>query len=204
MRIENIFSRMAWGEREDSHRSAKLSAAMVVATFAALVIFCGSPSKGSQLSAVRAEQGQLPELRHEAAVAIGREWKHWTASDCDVISNYSNWATPSGMQGTVSGGLLIELRSALPIREAFLRQLQIKKHYDQLNPEQKLAFDKKNPPEIIENENDPILLYVERDRFSQSGDSPQEVALQLGDGTLAMPINTEALQDDGDGSRLVY
>jgi hypothetical protein len=34
------FSEMAWGEREVSNRSAKWSAAMVVATFAALLIFC--------------------------------------------------------------------------------------------------------------------------------------------------------------------
>jgi hypothetical protein len=99
-----------------------------------------------------------------------------------------------------------------------------------MDPRQKLAFDEKNPPEITEGETDPVLLYVESDghwycafagepsAFRSCTDrngisrnatygSPsraREVALQLADGTLVMPIKTEAVQDDTEKKRFVY
>jgi hypothetical protein len=47
MRIGKVFSRVAWGEREGTFRSAKGSAAMVVATFAALLFCCTSSLKAN-------------------------------------------------------------------------------------------------------------------------------------------------------------
>jgi hypothetical protein len=49
MQAATVLSKMAWGEREVSNRSAKRSAAMVVATFAALLIFCDSHADRNQL-----------------------------------------------------------------------------------------------------------------------------------------------------------
>lgn len=104
------------------------------------------------------------------------------------------------MAGALSGGMVVQLRSALPVREALLRRLQLKKHYDTMEPQQKLAFDKSNPPEMAESENDPILLYVAHDTsYSTRRDDPgsidpaQQAAIELADGTLVMPTKTEAL-----------
>jgi hypothetical protein len=205
MRAANLHSKMAWGEREANDRSAKWSAAMVVATLAALLVFCNSPLHAVKQTAEfqRARETRLAQRRaaEEKTLEILRQdWKRWTAEDCELVLNYSNWAIPSGMAGTLSGGLVVQLRSALPVREALLRQLQLKKHYDTMAPQGKLAFDKKNPPKMAESENDPILLYVEHD-VSYSGrhgnaesvDSSQQAALELADGTLVMPIKTESL-----------
>lgn len=196
MRVQQVSSQVAWSEREAKLRSAKRSAAVVVATLAALLVLCGSVRLYCvQRSAIQLPTGQLPED------IIKRDWKQWTAEDCNVILNYSSW----GLSWTTQ---VIQLRSALPIREALLRQTQLKKHYDTMNTAEKLEFDKKNPPALFENESDPVLLYVEHsatyDGLSEFVEPPQEAALELSDGTFVMPTKTEALQADQDANRVVY
>jgi hypothetical protein len=215
MRVREVSSQVAWSEREGNFRSAKRSAAVVVATLAALLIFLSSNIYGARQSDMqRAAQAQMAQKRADERVhakeLLGEDWKIWKAGDCDLILTRSNWAMPSGMQGTITGGLLVELRSALPLREALLRQLQIKKHYDKMDARQKLAFDKMNPPEIVESEDDSILLYVERDAAysgrhgnSESVDSPQQAAIELADGALIMPIKTQSLEYD-DKNKMLY
>jgi len=148
-------------------------------------------------------------------LSVSPDWRHWTKAECTVILNKSGWA---GELGYAYGNELVQLRSALPIREALLRQLQLKKHYDKMSPEKKLVFDQKNPSDMTENENNPIVLYAENDAVNEDyfdfdyGPStrhtnpaqPTQVALQLADGSLIMPIKTEALQDDTDKNRFVY
>jgi hypothetical protein len=204
MQVRKVSPQVAWSEREARLRSAKRSAAVVVATLAALLI-SASPNiyAARQTFFQRIQQeyeAQWRASRARAKQLVGQDWKKWTAADCDIVLNYSNWALPSGMTGALSGRPVIQLRSALPVREALLRQLQLKKRYDTMDTKQKLAFDSKNPPEIIENESDPILLYVEHDtsfstRRDDSGsiDPAQQAAIELADGTLIMPIKTEAL-----------
>jgi hypothetical protein len=173
---------------------------MVVATVVALLFSWDAHLYGAHQTDIRREiQARVAQAQAHAAEALGRDWKHWTTADCDAILIHSHWGEPPGMQGTLSGGLLIQLRSALPIREALLRQLQLKKHYDTLGPEQKSAFDQKNPPIMVESENDPVLLYVEHDVSYSGGkngsvDPSQQAALELADGTLVMPTKTEALE----------
>jgi hypothetical protein len=205
MQTGKVFLGMAWGERECSFHSAKWSAAMVVATFAALLIFCGSLLYGAQQTdfqrAMQARAAQTRTTQAQVPEILSRDWKDWTALDCEAVLKYSVWGERSGSN--------IQLRSALPIREALLRQLQFKKQYDKMSPTQKLAFDKKNPPEIVESESDPVLLFVEHDAtyddFGEiAADPPQQAALELRNGTLVMPTKTEALQDDQDGNRIVY
>jgi len=142
MQIENILSKLAWGERETKFRSAKWSAAMVVATFAALLIF------GTSLSYTGQSPVRLP---------VGLDWTHWTKDECDAMWIHSPWgisqeywAEPRSAYSVWSqlptGRRSVELRSALPVRQAILREYQMKKNYDTMNPQQKLAFDKKYPP----------------------------------------------------------
>jgi hypothetical protein len=205
MRIENILSKLAWGERESKLRSAKWSVAMVVATFAALLVFCPSFSYA----------GQSP-----SKMPTSLDWTQWTKQECDAVLNESNWVTTGD---TDWGQLLVQLRSALPVREALLRSLRLKMNYEKMNPKQKQAFDQKYAPEMTEKPDDPIRLYVEHDGKNEDvyeGQTdenpsgwrnshynpapPQEAALKLSDGTLVMPIKTVALQDDTDKNRFVY
>jgi hypothetical protein len=185
-----------------------------IATLAALLFSFSPYLLGAQQSDIqRAAQARAAQIHAEQSHAkeiLGQDWKLWTESDCDLVLKYSNWVTPSGMAGTLSGGLVIQLRSALPIREALLRQLQLKKHYDTMDPQQKLAFDKMNPAEMTETVSDPILLYVEHDATYSgregnlgSVDPPQQAAIELADGTLLMPTKTEALEY-GDKNKIVY
>lgn len=169
-----------------------------------------------------------------AKLPIGLDWTHWTKEECNAMRTKSPWGSTSRFwskhKGTeyVWGQLPVasrnaELCSALPVREAVLREDQLKKHYDTMSAQQKLAVDKKNPPDITEHENDPILLYIENDGESGEGyvgDSPYhpsgvemthcgphpatQVALKLADGSLVMPIKTEALQNDRDNNRTMY
>jgi hypothetical protein len=205
MRVTRVSSQVAWSEREAKHRSAKRSDAVVVATLAALLISLSPNLDAARQTYIqRIEQENAAEKRAGQAHAqelLGQDWKRWAAADCDVILTYSRWVMSWPY-------LKVQLRSALPIREALLRQLQIEKHYDTMNPEQRLAFDQKNPPGMLESENDPILLYIEHDityyaRGSDSVSPPQQAALELSDGTLVMPIKTEALEFEGE-SKIVH
>jgi hypothetical protein len=206
MRVQKVSSQVAWSEREGKLRSAKRSAAALVATLAALLLSLSSNVYGARQTYIqRIEQENAAQKLAGQAHAedlLSQDWKRWTAADCNVILTYSKWVMSWPY-------LKVQLRSALPIREALLRQLQFEKHYDSMNPEQRLAFDQKNPPGMLETENDPILLYIEHDvtysgrEGNGSVNSPQQTALELSDGTLVMPIKTEALEFEGE-SKIVY
>jgi hypothetical protein len=210
MRAKKVSSQVAWSEREAKLRSAKRSAAVVVATLAALLISSNFHLYGAQQTDIqRAMQARAVQRRAARARAqahaqelLKRDWKDWTASDCVLVLTYSPW-TNGDLQSWISG--TVQLRSARPIREALLRQLQSKKRYDTMSPQQKLSFDKKNPTGMNESENDSILLYVEHDGIGDiAPDQAQQTALELTDGTLVMPSKTESLQYDADKDRILY
>ena len=148
MRAKKVSSQVAWSEREARLRSAKRSAAVVVATLAALLISSSSTLDAARQTDIqRAMQTRAAQLRAARTHAqahtrelLKQDWKNWTASDCALVLNYSP-STNGTLQSRVSG--TVQLRSALPIREALLRQLQVKKHYDAMNPQQKLRFDER-------------------------------------------------------------
>ena len=216
MRVSEIYSQVAWGEREAIFRSAKWSAAMVVATFSALLIFCGSGS----VSYAGQSRSKLP---------VTTDWSRWTEQECDAVLHNSPWANglfPLSSENAEAQEKLkllpqtdmvgiVQLRSALPVRQALFRELQFQKHYDTMSPQQKQTFDKNHPPGMTENESDPIVLYVEHygrslgfgqhNPIARENENPaREAALRLSDGTLVMPIKTEALQDDSDANRFEY
>ena len=193
MRIENIFSKMAWGEREGIVRSADWSVAMAVATVAALLIIFGT-----SLSYADQSPAKLP---------TSLDWTQWTEQECDAMLTQSTWESEGA-----------ELRSALPLRDALLRKYRLTKHYDRMTPQQKSAFDKKYPPPTNENESDPILLYIQHNSTNEEVNDfdtgpgtlhynpapATQVAMKLGDGTLVMPIKTEALENNTDRNRTMY
>src|SRR5262249_58448258 len=87
---------------------------------------------------------------------IKKDWKQWSKDDCKKVLEDSPWSqrwsqsntkmanfsTPrSGTQGVgsedeLSVWYVVQFRSALPIREAVVREMLIANQYDKLNDEQ--------------------------------------------------------------------
>jgi hypothetical protein len=98
---------------------------------------------------------------------VKKDWKTWSKSECKkmledspwskrflVENNTSNGSLPSTGQGVQSTAQLgnsgtgevtyyIQLRSAAPVRQAFIRQQQLDKKYDKMSDAEKKAFDDK-------------------------------------------------------------
>jgi hypothetical protein len=90
------------------------------------------------------------------SVALGQVWakkeyKEWSAGDCEKILTNSPWAKNqsyygSGLGSAGEGGqaytkFVVQLLSSSPIRQATIRQQQIASKYDKLPPEEKQKFD---------------------------------------------------------------
>lgn len=79
----------------------------------------------------------------------------WTDKECQKMLSDSPWAKDLNLTGTMYGGgsaaatdsqvpyvkYKVQLRSAVPVRQAVVRQRQIEKQYDSLSADQKQAFD---------------------------------------------------------------
>ena len=169
----------------------------------------------TQLSATRQRGEQTP-----VAETVSTDWMHWTAAECDAILNGSFIGT-SRWTFAPSRLIKIQLRSALPVRQALLRQSQLNSGYERMTAEQKLKFDRQNPLETEDNKNDAILLYVEhnggescvlgppplyncQEQVYRSPLPAREVAMRLPDGALVMPVKTEALQNDTGSNKFLY
>ena len=107
----------------------------------------------------------LPLLLLTASIAIAgkefwetKDYKEWAQKDCakllidspwaqkfeltsvQVMDNSSNKTSTDGQQPFIR--YFIQFRSALPVRQAMVRQGQIANKYESLSAEQKQAFDK--------------------------------------------------------------
>jgi hypothetical protein len=65
---------------------------------------------------------------------LTKDWHQWSKDECTTILNDSPWTR-------TQDAYTVQLRSALPIREAIVRQLEIVQGYDQKSPDQRKAFD---------------------------------------------------------------
>jgi hypothetical protein len=98
----------------------------------------------------------------------------------------------------------VQLRSALPIRQAILRNLQLTNHYDTMKPDKKQAFDQAHAHDLdpidqvkvyIVNYSmePPPLNTVAIDRIY--GPQPARyAALRLSNGALVLPVQTNAVK----------
>lgn len=80
-------------------------------------------------------------------------YQQWTLSDIDSLLTDSPWAQTlqKGSAGTSlplpgggaqsMGGITLQLRSGLPVRQAIVRLRQLRSNYDRLNAADKAAFD---------------------------------------------------------------
>jgi hypothetical protein len=113
---------------------------------------------------------------------VRKDWKHWSKDECAKILADSPWTKKwaksqmgSPQMPGVSGAVLegasgektpemhysVQLRSALPIREAVVRLAQIQNKYDKMTDAQKKDFDEKAGSLLSRNYDDVILVRVE-------------------------------------------
>jgi hypothetical protein len=149
---------------------------------------------------------------------IEKDWTQWTKDDCSTVLGLSPWAyswsntanlPPNQLQYGLQYARGVELRSALPMREALLRQLQLDKNYDKMKPEKKEAFDKDHADDLVEKEDDPILVWVDHSAWNPAPDAgsnradqalvhpvaARQAALLLPDGGYLTPLRTTLIEN---------
>src|SRR5215471_2107476 len=111
-----------------------------------------------------------------------KDYRQWNEAECRKMLENSPWAAVYPI-GSVSMEVLrggrnstspndlnhentprveyhVQIRSALPIRQAVVRQALIKQKYDQMTPDQKKAIDQQTEKYLAGNYQDRIALYV--------------------------------------------
>jgi hypothetical protein len=126
---------------------------------------------------------------------IAKDWTMWTAKDCQLVLNNSPWAHEQ------AGGVSMTERilSALPIREALLKQLQLDKHYDKMNAQGKLKFDQEHTAGLMEGYENRVVVEIvivvweppppsgSHDASASLLPGANQVALRRSDGSFVLP-----------------
>ncbi len=106
-----------------------------------------------------------------------KEYTKWSAKECQKMLTDSPWAkeykqqqvivSSSARDDAMRGGETnpyivyhMQLRSALPIRQAIVRQMQLARNYDQLTDEQKQEFDKQTDGFLNANFDNAVVVYA--------------------------------------------
>lgn len=114
---------------------------------------------------------------------VKKDWKQWSQSECAKMLQDSPWtkkwtkgevtlsaALPGGAGTSSDGGAgenspemhyYVQLRSATPVREAYVRQMQIANKYDKMDDAHKKAFDAQTDAYLAKTYDDVILVHVE-------------------------------------------
>jgi hypothetical protein len=86
----------------------------------------------------------------EKAVWPKKPWQEWTKKDVEQVLNESPWVqarkilVPVGRANAPNDfTFILRLRSALPMRQALVRQRQLEAKYDKMNERERAAFDAK-------------------------------------------------------------
>lgn len=101
---------------------------------------------------------------------VTKDWKQWSKEECTRMLSDSAWAKTWRANGNEDGIVyIVQLRSALPIREAIVRRQQLDQKYDKMTDAQRNAFDVQAAKVLERNYDDAILVHVD---FSKSNASP--------------------------------
>jgi hypothetical protein len=142
---------------------------------------------------------------------IAKDWTTWTASDCTEVLNNSQWVKDDQNSYAEYSPYLdrkIKVLSALPMRQALLRLIQLEKHYDSMNAQKKQEFDQLHAGDLADGN---ILIDISNSSgwhqpFDNTGsyidsqaDPPRQIALQVSNklpsyDSLLMPIQTRILK----------
>jgi hypothetical protein len=141
---------------------------------------------------------------------IEKDWTRWGAWDCDYVGQYSPWVWLEDAGGRETGPTIywgeseyydfawIQISSAMPIRQAVLRDLQLRVHYDRMNPQKRAAFDKEHAEDLDEGDSDRIRVWVGDITYYPSWEAyasqsfKRGAAIRLSDGTLLLPTHTKS------------
>lgn len=106
-----------------------------------------------------------------------KEWQKWSQSDCKTIQEDSPWAQKFTFGEVVQDGFgqptqgagrateqqyyyVIQFRSALPVRQALIRNMQIQNKYDRMTADQKKQFDESAQDFLNRKYEDVIVVHV--------------------------------------------
>src|SRR5262249_14997907 len=111
---------------------------------------------------------------------VKKDWKDWSKDDCKKVLEDSPWAqrwsesnakmgnfarpdrgtAGVGSESELSVFYVVQLRSALPVREAVVRQTLIANRYDDLEPPQQEAMRKQTESFLNRKYDDVIVVHV--------------------------------------------
>src|SRR5512145_2110999 len=143
-----------------------------------------------------------------------KDFTKWTDKECAKLLNDSPWAYElkviqqgnlggmGGAEGQAYVKYNIRFISALPIRQAQVRQAQIANKYDSLSAEQKQAFDKQTDAFLNADYGDKVVIGVTYDTNVQQ--NVQELARYWQARTAEVMINSVFLvPDKGTKAKLI-
>ena len=107
-----------------------------------------------------------------------KDWRKWSAAECNKMLHDSPWSRKwsysedrvkaGGSAGSVQDVIVqvtyyAQLRSALPVREAVIRQMQIDRNYEKLGLAERQQFD--DAADLVLNQTyaDSVLVHVTYD-----------------------------------------
>jgi hypothetical protein len=114
-----------------------------------------------------------------------KDWRHWSEEECKSLLQHSPWSVEASVQGPLQrepqiqdavGAMpqlpqappippeiyyVVQLRSAMPVREAIIRQYQLHQKYDQMTESQRASFDAQAGQILNRDYSDLILVHVE-------------------------------------------
>jgi hypothetical protein len=113
-------------------------------------------------------------------VWVSKEWKQWSKDECARVLVESPWShiwrgrtpgvntreatetlTPAHVEAVDYVVYSVQIRSALPVRQAIIRQQQIDLKYDKMADEQRKAFDVQAAQILSRKYDDAILVHVD-------------------------------------------
>ncbi len=89
-----------------------------------------------------------------------KDYSQWTERECKKMLEDSPWAKTYTIESLGAYEYSIQLRSALPIRKAIVRQMQIASKYKDLPKEQRQQFDKRAEEYLSTTYPDMIVMYL--------------------------------------------
>jgi hypothetical protein len=164
-----------------------------------------------------------------------KDWKSWSKEECKKMQEDSPWArkwyrthVAEDRFGQPTKGdtreteqqifYVIQLRSALPVRQAFIRDAQVRNKYDKMSAEEKKNFDASAEGFLSRKYDDVIVVHVlygtniqndERElmRFWQAypeGTVPTEAFLTTSTGKRIPPIKYVSAKGGGLEFELIF
>jgi hypothetical protein len=117
---------------------------------------------------------------------ISKDWKQWSKANCETLLTESPWSHVWRGGGPHGDELVyaVQLRSALPIRQAIVRQLQIDQKYDNMTDTQRNTFDTRASQILNRNYDDVILIHVDFSSSTLAPNIPGQLYPVHTDGTI--------------------